>query len=87
MKRFERSNGLDTASYKNYIYLFTYLVTEISLCVTIREATEPQQSLPIIMTIMHHNNNNNILIYKAQLHKSAQSAVQLLRNAYKTYTT
>ena len=31
--------------------------------------------------------NNNILIYKAQLHKSAQSAVQLLRNAYKTYKT
>ena len=25
------------------------------------------------------DNNNNILIYKAQLHKSAQSAVQLLR--------
>ena len=24
------------------------------------------------------NNTNNILIYKAQLHKSAQSAVQLL---------
>ena len=33
------------------------------------------------------NNNNNILIYKAQLHKSAQSAVQLLRNAYKTCKT
>ena len=32
-----------------------------------------------------NDNNNNILIYKAQLHKSAQSAVQLLRNAYKTY--
>ena len=35
----------------------------------------------------HNHNNNNILIYKAQLHKSAQSAVQLLRNAYKTYKT
>ena len=23
MKRFERSNGLDTALYKNYLYLFT----------------------------------------------------------------
>ena len=34
-----------------------------------------------------NNNNNNILIYKAQLHKSTQSAVQLLRNAYKTYKT
>ena len=33
------------------------------------------------------NNNNNVLIYKAQLHKSAQSAVQLLRNAYKTSKT
>ena len=32
-----------------------------------------------------NDNNNNIFIYKAQLHKSAQSAVQLLRNAYKTY--
>ena len=32
-------------------------------------------------------NNNNILIYKAQLNKSAQSAVQLLRNAYKTHKT
>ena len=26
MKRFERSNGLDTALYKNYIYLFFYIV-------------------------------------------------------------
>ena len=25
MKRFERSNGLDTALYKNYLYLFTIL--------------------------------------------------------------
>ena len=24
MKRFERSNGLDTALYKNYLYLFLY---------------------------------------------------------------
>ena len=24
MKRFERSNGLDTALYKNYLYLFFY---------------------------------------------------------------
>ena len=39
------------------------------------------------MGVNRHNNNNNILIYKAQLHKSAQSAVQLLRNAYKTYKT
>ena len=26
MKRFERSNGLDTALYKNYRYLFFYIV-------------------------------------------------------------
>ena len=25
MKRFERSNGLDTALYKNYLYLFFYM--------------------------------------------------------------
>ena len=25
-KRFERSNGLDTALYKNYLYLFFYLL-------------------------------------------------------------
>ena len=25
MKRFERSNGLDTALYKNYLYLFFYV--------------------------------------------------------------
>ena len=43
-------------------------------------------TLGLIQTEIN-NNNNNILIYKAQLHKSAQSAVQLLRNAYKTYKT
>ena len=25
VKRFERSNGLDTALYKNYLYLFFYM--------------------------------------------------------------
>ena len=27
VKRFERSNGLDTALYKNYLYLFTFTLT------------------------------------------------------------
>ena len=29
MKRFERSNGLDTSLYKNYLYLFVYLLYSI----------------------------------------------------------
>ena len=29
MKRFERSNGLDTALYKNYLYLFTFILTGV----------------------------------------------------------
>ena len=50
-------------------------------------ATHTETTEPILpkSTWRHNNNNNNILIYKAQLHKSAQSAV--LRNAYKTYKT
>ena len=29
VKRFERSNGLDTALYKNYLYLFTVILTGV----------------------------------------------------------
>ena len=31
MKRFERSSGLDTALYKNYLYLFFYYEEEVQL--------------------------------------------------------
>ena len=31
MKRFERSNGLDIALYKNYLYLFTYIKRHLLL--------------------------------------------------------
>ena len=33
MKRFERSNGLDTALYKNYLYLFFFYITVILMTV------------------------------------------------------
>ena len=32
MKRFERSNGLDTALYKNYLYLFFPFLASLTLC-------------------------------------------------------
>ena len=31
VKRFERSNGLDTALYKNYLYLFTWKIIWLNL--------------------------------------------------------
>ena len=37
MKRFERSNGLDTALYKNYLYLFLFFNREVQGCDRNRE--------------------------------------------------